>query len=239
MKNRIALLLLKNKSAGRFVVWLNRVSVNKIKQYRQNRNFKKNAEAVLLQFKKAMEKEGFQYWISFGTLLGAFREKGFIDHDYDLDVSMYLEDYSPEIQKALEAYGFEKVREYLLDQGQSGRMDKYIFLGVEIDIFYFTRLDEHQAHYYDFVPLPNMGRLQTITSVGGLIPRRITLALESIGTISFLGNTFPAPVPTEKHLEDRYGNDFMTPNKKWYFARESNNPNITILHDQVATANEY
>lgn len=42
---------------------------------------------------KICKEHGLTYWIDFGTLLGAVRQKGFIPWDDDLDVSMPIKDY--------------------------------------------------------------------------------------------------------------------------------------------------
>lgn len=58
-------------------------------------------EAELYVLKKVdavCRKLGLQYWVMFGTLIGAVREHGFIPWDDDLDIAMKRDDYEKLIQ---------------------------------------------------------------------------------------------------------------------------------------------
>lgn len=59
---------------------------------------------MYLDVAKIFTEHKILYYLSFGTLLGAVRHKGFIPWDYDLDISVMAEDYDRAIALLREKY---------------------------------------------------------------------------------------------------------------------------------------
>lgn len=68
----------------------------------ETKDIKKIQIEILKAFKNICEKNNFEYYLFFGTLLGAIRHKGFIPWDDDIDVIMPRKDYEKFINYCIE-----------------------------------------------------------------------------------------------------------------------------------------
>lgn len=83
-------------SASEFVSFLNyTVDITKLPPAKGKMRALQLADAEILRiFDEVCQKHGLQYWLDFGTLLGAVRHQGFIPWDDDMDVAMPRESYN-------------------------------------------------------------------------------------------------------------------------------------------------
>jgi len=64
------------------------------------RKAQKRMLEMLIEVDRICREHNIQYWLDFGTLLGAVRHKGFIPWDDDLDITVFQKDYK-RLRKAL------------------------------------------------------------------------------------------------------------------------------------------
>ncbi len=238
MIKTIKRLLEKNAFVKKIAVFLYSNTVIRYRRYKDNNNLLKHGCQVLETVDKVFSELNISYWLDFGTLLGAIRENDFIGHDEDIDVAMWLSDYTPDIQKTMEKYGFVKIKDITIDNLKYGYEESYIKSGVQVDIFFFTKINDKKAYYHDFIYLKGCSQHKTIEQLGGLVVREITLPIESIGYIDFKGGKYPVPIPTKEHLIGRYGENYMIKDTNWDI-QKGNKESVRILKDKVGIVISY
>ncbi|MCS2664275.1 LicD family protein [Phocaeicola vulgatus] len=79
------------------------------KTVKRNRKLLQDKGICALDAMSAACKEaGVSFGMEFGTLLGAYRNQGFIPYDDDMDLTMWAEDCSRDFENVLLKYGFYK-----------------------------------------------------------------------------------------------------------------------------------
>lgn len=175
--------------------------------------FKKNGLKVFKTFIETLDENKIPYSVFYGTLLGAVRDKGPISHDYDFDICIWAEDYSPKLKRCLELNGFKRTRQMLVDDGKSGREETYQRDGVDIDIFYIFKDQEYPSYTCEFFVKEGSCSFTDSMRNGGLVVRRYQIPI-SRSLISLNFDDFKVKAISNYHefLKICYGDDYMIPN---------------------------
>lgn len=186
-------------------------------QNKRQKLFQKNALNVIALFDKCCEENSINYTLAFGTLLGAIREKGFIKHDFDIDVCIWNSEYSDKIPEALKQFGFKLIHTFLVDNGNLGREETYFLDGVSIDIFYFYDPIDQYPYCCDFLMCGGSPTFRkSMELYGKVCPRRIELPMcREREKVQFETLKLYVPTNAKELLIFRYGEDYMIPNANW------------------------
>lgn len=203
----------KNKFLDDITRVLYSCSFGRITNYVINRNLLKNFDETLLQLDKAFNQENICYWPAFGTLLGLYRDGSVLKHDLDIDIGVWSDEDHDLIRTTLERHGFRRVRSFSSITVNEAYEERYSYKGVGIDIFFFSKCGS-KAITHDFVRSVKVNKDDT-----EFLVRRLTVDFENLGLgcLEYNGMKLNIPMPIDKHLSSRYGNDFMTPNPKWSY----------------------
>jgi len=214
------------RSIARFI-YMN--TIRKYENYKRNKAFNTDGKEALFALKSVFEELGVSYWLEFGTMLGAVREKNFIAHDLDIDIGMFAAHYSEKNEKVFNKYGFRKTCTYIVDDGKYAREETYYYKDVGVDIFYFYPRDK-EIFCHTFRALDGQSEDKTIEKLGGLRIRELRYPYAGFTEINFLGGTFNIPANIDEHLKASYGEKWMIKDPNY---TNSIATNVTNIEDKI------
>lgn len=161
------------------------------------------ASKLLSVVKQLFSNKGLEFYLAYGTLLGAIREKSLIPGDEDVDIFVTDEKRLFKMLPYLDKNGLHLIRlakgnTYSFCLGDHGYIDVYILRPLKFSIW---------NHYC--YSLSNM-----------VTPKKF---FESYDEIEFLGGCYKCPKNPEKLIEFWYGHDWKTPIRghKFYYEVKS------------------
>lgn len=169
---------------------------------------------ALTHINEVSDKLNIDYWLMFGSLLGAYREHHFIKHDDDLDLAILSKNINQTFISSLEEKGFElsSIKE---TNDKRFRMATFLYNGVVVDFYGFTFDDDSKEMITGFSSYPLEGK--TYADSKALNRYRCYLLhykYEGLKNSSFGNIEVPIPINAEFILKGLYGESFMKPDKK-------------------------
>lgn len=147
----------------------------------------------LVSMKKVLDKNGVNFWLTGGTLLGLFRDSDFISFDDDVDVAVYEEEF---------LLKYDVLKQEFIEEGFIFRAVKKT-MGTKINLYRYGK-SKFQKNSIDGLFLcekykNNKFRLSRTKKY----PKKY---FETFGTITFNDIVFRIPTPPEKYLSSVYSN---------------------------------
>ncbi|XP_028318364.1 ribitol-5-phosphate transferase FKTN isoform X2 [Gouania willdenowi] len=97
--------------------------------------FIQRAKSVLRLTTDALNHIGVPFWISSGTCLGWFRQCSIISYSRDVDIGVFISDYSSDIISALTGAGFKLKHKF--GKVEDSLELSFMHVDVKLDIFFF------------------------------------------------------------------------------------------------------
>jgi len=226
----------KNKTLTSVLRFFYHKTIVDYRKHREQQLFLKNAPVALQAVDQVFKELNIQYWLEYGTLLGAIRDKTIIKHDYDIDIGLFLADYSPKIQKTLEKNGFKKKKTFLIDNGEYGREETWLYKNISIDLFYFIKT-KNTFCSHSFRNERGKSWAKTIQDNGGLIVEEVYFPYTGFKKIYFLGKQYPVPTDSHQHLKAHYGEGYLIQDLVWDYRNMAKN--VKILNNKIGIYKEY
>lgn len=178
-----------------------------IQKKRQNHLFHRHGMELLTHFKSCLNKRNVDFWLSSGTLLGAYREHKLLGHDLDLDVAMFIED-KDKAAAALIDGGFRLEHEFGIVGEEGIKEQSFSYRNVKIDIFYTEKIGNNFVNHAFF-----KDKVSSKNDDFNVI--EVHYPVTDFVEYDFCGNKFLIPAKTVEWLTCNYGENFMVPNKNW------------------------
>lgn len=186
------------------------------------RNLHNNGAEVLARYAEAMASARIDYWLDYGSLLGAIREHDFIPHDEDIDTGV-LNANPFEIKSALESEGFKRFRKIVVNDRIIE--ETYTLKNVHLDVFYYSNIKPNRIICNLTNPIDGLDYKQMLKKHGGLMVRSIEFIYEGTTDYKFKGINVRIPTDYKNYLENCYGPSYMTPDPRYKYSGSS-----TIKH---------
>ncbi len=200
----------------------------RLKFHKQKKALRKHGLEALLKIKETTHELGIKYWLDFGTLLGAIRDGDFIYDDLDLDIGMFLDEYTPNLEHCLSKKGFRKIECFLIDKGNYGRKEAYSYKGVVVDIFFYTRTGNY-IYCHGFRARDDKNLIEMLYEEKTFLVREVTFPFNGLTNINFLGHHFSIPKNYDSYLKAYYGENYLRNDRNW---NSSMAKNVKVLNDK-------
>ena len=216
-------------------IWhfVNRLRRNKYEKL-LNRTLHSNGVKVLDNFHNAMLAIDCKYWLVFGSLLGAVRDKGFISNDTDIDVGVLIDNDFDKMDEALHKYGFSKVRKieiYTTGSCQERGFElTYTQNNVLIDIFVFDKIADPNV-IYTHTCLWDNAHFRYLSTVF-----RVVTSFNGVILYNFQGIQVYIPENYREVLQSYYGSNYEIPDPNW---KPTMSPSVEVVKNAIGILDAY
>lgn len=174
----------------------------------RSRLLKENFEEIL-NIVYSSELKKYDIWLDFGTLLGYYRERDFINHDLDMDFGIIIPNYADflVVEKELLDKGFQRTKEFYFDKNLVEL--SYNYKGLNVDFILYKK-DSNKISsdtiFYMTNALGNPTRYEVY---------HYELPFNGVEECNFKNTIVKIPGNVEEYLSNLYGEDFRVPNTNY------------------------
>ncbi|MCQ2345679.1 MAG: LicD family protein [Paludibacteraceae bacterium] len=198
--------------------------INKVKFAIFASRMQKNGLAMLTAVDRVLSDMGVQVFLTYGTLLGAYRDHGFISYDPDIDLGVLGASVPEDMHERMAKAGFRLYRQNVLANTQTVVEETYIYRKLHLDIFYY--LTDGDDYYSVIQRKHEYKDWKEANLTDGFPCDRSYVPACDFKRREFLGLQIWMPVDTDGWLRAIYSDSYMTPIKNW----DAKNYKTRIVH---------
>lgn len=187
--------------------------INRAKFEMQARRMKCDGLNMLKEADKAFSQMGVRAFLTYGALLGAYREHGFISYDPDIDLGVLDTEIPANLHEQMGKAGFRLLRQNYI--GTTGQVceETYEYKKIHLDIFFYFQ--EGKDLYSVIQRRHETKEWKDANATDGFPCDRSYVPACDFERRDFLGLLVYMPVDTDGWLRAIYSDSYMTPIKNW------------------------
>lgn len=188
-------------------------AINRLKFEVQARRMKRDGLAMLAKADEVFSSIGVKAFLTYGALLGAYRDHGFISYDPDIDLGVLENEIPADLHDKMEQAGFYLYRQNVMAGTGQVIEETYIYNKLHLDIFYYIR--EGKDLYSVIQRKHETKEWKEANATDGFPCDRSYVPACEFERREFLGLQIYMPVDTDGWLRAIYSDSYMTPIKNW------------------------
>lgn len=187
--------------------------INRVKFEIQARRMRRDGLAMLAAADKVFTQMNVRAFLTYGALLGAYREHGFISYDPDIDLGVLETEIPDDLHERMENAGFHLLRQNYI--GATGQLveETYEYHKIHLDVFVYIQEGN------DFYSVIQRGHefkdWKDANKEDGFPSDRSYVPACDFERRDFLGLQIYMPVDADGWLRAIYSDSYMTPIKNW------------------------
>lgn len=187
--------------------------INQIKFKQQVRKMRKNGLEMLQMADQAFTSMGVQAFLTFGTLLGAYRDKGFIAYDPDVDLGVIDVNLPKNMYEVMAKHSFQLCKQNIISETNQVIEDTYIYKGIHLDVFHY--FEEGDDYFTLVAQLHETKDWKEANATDGFPCEKVSVVKTEFQRQNFMNIEVYMPIKTHEWLVDMYSESYMTPIKNW------------------------
>lgn len=188
-------------------------ALNKLKFELQARRMKRYGLEMLVAADKAYTRAGIKLFLTYGTLLGAYRDHGFIHYDFDVDLGILADEMNDKVYDEMRKEGFIPYKQIYMGDNEEVIEDTFIYKKLHLDVFYYFERGEDLCALDQLAHESKDWKEANISD--GFPSNENYVPKSDFERRDFLGHQIFMPVKTDAWLKSLYSENYMTPIKNW------------------------